>query len=118
MAPGSTGCAGGPCHAANDAKNRSQAIIGAIDSISQPAATAFMPAFAAEHDIQHPLGTDRTDNFPDDAPMALLLAPHLAQHTLSLNIVNTAGLGLVARDIAILLALHMAQCRLGSELTP
>src|SRR5579885_2129162 len=110
------GRAGRARHAADNAEDRAQAIVRAIDRIAQPAAAAFVPALAAQHHIEHALRADRLDNLANHAPVTLLLASHLAQHLLSLQIVNRAGLGLVARDIAVLLALHVAQSRLRADL--
>src|SRR6266566_6269306 len=50
------------------------------------------------------------------APMALFLSPYLAQHGLSLGVVDVASLGLVAGNIFVFLALKLAQCCFGTKL--
>src|SRR2546429_6366864 len=104
------------CHATYNAEDRAQAIVCSIDSVTEPAAAAFMPAFAAQHHIQHTLRPDGTDHLTNHAPVTLLLASYLAQHGLSLGIVNVACLGLVARNILIFFAFKLAQARLGAKL--
>src|SRR5258708_464927 len=97
------------CHAADNAQDRSQPIIRAVNRVSQPAAAAFVPTFAAQHHIEHALRADRLDDLADHASMALFFAAHFAQHALSLTVVDGARLRLVARDITILLTLHVAR---------
>src|SRR5438270_8618996 len=104
------------CHATYNAEDRAQAIVCSIDGVTQPAAAAFMPAFAAHHHIQHTLRPNRTDHLTHHAPMALFLAPYLAQHRLSLGVVDVARLGLVAGYIFIFLALKLAQRCFGTKL--
>src|SRR2546425_4436247 len=87
------------CHTTYNAKDRAQTVVRSIDGVTEPAAAAFMPAFAAQHHIQHTLRPNGTDRLTNYTPMALFLAPYLAQHALSLSIVDAVRLGLVARNI-------------------
>src|SRR5207237_3013736 len=104
------------CHATYNTEDCAQSIVRSIDSITKPAAAALMPAFAAQHHIQHTLGPNRTDHLTNHAPMALFLAPYLTQHGLSLGVVDIASLGLIAGNIFIFLALRLAQCCFGTKL--
>src|SRR5258708_12254846 len=91
------------CHAADNAEDRSQAIIRAVNRVSQPAAAAFVPTFAAQHHIEHALRADRLDDLADHASMALFFAAHFAQHALSLTVVHAPPLPPLAPHITILL---------------
>src|SRR5207248_8987210 len=103
-------------YTAYDAEDRAQSIIRAVDGITQPATTAFVPAFAPQHDIEHPLRANGANDLANDAPMTLFLAPHFAQHGLSFYIVDAAGLRLVTRNVFIFFAFKLAQSRIRSQL--
>ena len=91
-----------------DAKDGSQAVISAIDSITEPSAAALVPALAPQHNIEHTLWSNWFDNLAYNAPVALFLAPDLAQHVLRISIVDAASLGFIACDVPIFLVLYAA----------
>ena len=103
-------------YTADDAEDCAQSIIRAVDGITQPASAALVPAFAPQHDVEHTLRANGADDLANDAPMTLFLAPHFAQHGLSFDIVDAAGLRLVTRNVFIFFALKLAQGGIGSQL--
>src|SRR5579885_2210263 len=103
-------------HAADNAKDRAQSIIRAIDCLPQPAPAALVPAFAVQQNIQPTLRACRFNHLPNDIAVALFLALHLVQQGGRRLVIQCPRLRFIARRHAIFLGLHPAQRGIGPRL--